>query len=128
MCLALLRSPYYLTPMSTAHDSTARGQKRKQSPEIDLIADSTPPYEPQWKRAGFRSAEEANIAFWNNLLKVPLGPRALKEFDPRNILVTSKLATRVDFQRNSTSLKGCSTQLKRFAKHGGPDLQDLREV
>jgi hypothetical protein len=73
--------PYYFMPMSTVHASPVRGQKRKRPPEIDPTADSSPPYEPPWKKAGFRSAEEANVAFWNNLSKVPLCPRALKEFD-----------------------------------------------
>jgi hypothetical protein len=46
--------------MPTVHVSTARGQKRKRSPEVLPTADSTLRPEPAWKRAGFRSAEEAN--------------------------------------------------------------------
>jgi hypothetical protein len=127
--------PYYFMPMSTVHASPVRGQKRKRPPEIDPTADSSPPYEPPWEKAGFRSAEEANVAFWNNLSKVPLCPRALKEFDRRNSLAASSTYEPVawmdspDPQSSSTALKSCSTQLlKRFARRGGPDLHDLRGV
>jgi hypothetical protein len=127
--------PYYFMPMSTVHASPVCGQKRKRPPEIDPTADSSPPYEPPWKKAGFRSAEEANVAFWNNLSKVPLYPRALKEFDRWNSLAASSTYEPVawmdppDPQRSPTALKSCSTQLlKRFARRGGPDLHDLRGV
>jgi hypothetical protein len=127
--------PYYFMPMSTVYASPVRGQKRKRPPEIDPTADSSPPYEPPWKKAGFRSAEEANVAFWNNLSKVPLCPRALKEFDRRNSLAASSTYEPVawmdspDPQSSPTALKSCSTQLlKRFARRGGPDLHDLRGV
>jgi hypothetical protein len=70
--------------------------------------------------------EEANIAFWDNLSKVTLFPHSLKEFDRRNPppVRPAALAGSLD----STSLKGCSAQLKRFARRGGPDLRDIRGV
>lgn len=137
---------YYSMPMPAVNVSTARGQKRKRSPEVD--PESTPPPEPQWKRAGFRSAEEANTAFWDNLSTVPLFPRALKELDRRNWLSvgpttksvarsagpTTRPATRRAAQVNqlgrqrSTVLEDRAAQLKRFARRGGPDLHDLRGV
>ena len=129
-------------------DVTTRGQKRKRSAEVDPATESTPPPEPLWKRAGFRSAEEANTAFWDNVSKVPLFPGALKEFDRRNSLAvgssiksaprstrrstrsTARRAALVDqlVCQNSSASGDCAAQLKRFARRGGPDLHNLRGV
>ena len=134
--------------MPTVGTSTARGQKRKRSPEVEPPSESTPPPEPPWKRAGFRSAEEANTAFWDNLSRVPLCPPALRELDRRNWLSigsaaksiarsagpTTRSATRrtalvnVLGPQKSTVLEDRAAQLKRFARRGGPDLHDLRGV
>ena len=131
-------------PSLQAH--TARGQKRKRAAE-----DTTPPPVPQWKRAGFRSAEEAKIAFWDNLTSVPLCPSALREFDRRYRLsvgpaskcvagstgrpagrVTRSAARRAAAVnppvRQSIVLQERAGQLKHFARRGGPDLHDLRGV
>lgn len=122
--LSFARTLYYSTPMPAVNPSTARGHKRKRSPEVE--DDTTPPYDPPWKRGGFRSAEEANIAFWDNLSKVALFPHSLKEFDRRNPPLVRPAAFVGSL--DSTSLEGCSAQLKLFARRGGPDLRDLRGV
>ena len=128
--------------------STAGGQNSKCSSGIDLTAGSTPSPEPPWKRGGFQSAEAANIAFWDDLSRVPLCPPALREFNRRNSLViestakvvarsTTKLHTRSaprrafqvdELGRQSTVSGTRAAQLKRFARRGGPDLHDLRGV
>jgi hypothetical protein len=117
--------------------STTCGQKRKCSPGSDPTAESTPLPEPPWKRAGFRSAEEANVAFWDDLPKV-------KEFDRRNSLTTigpktksaarhTKRITRPAArhaaqlsQLRPIVLEDYAAPFKYFARRGGPDLQDLR--
>jgi hypothetical protein len=78
------------TPMPALQASIARGQKRKRPLESDRQADSTPEPQPPRKRAGFRSAEEANTAFWDNISKVPLCPSALKELDRRTAANTRR--------------------------------------
>jgi hypothetical protein len=126
--------------------STTCGQKRKCSPGSDSTAESTPLSEPPWKRAGFQSAEEANVAFWDDLPKVPLCLSALKEFDRRNPLTTigpktksaarhtkriTKSAARHAAQLSQLRpivLEDYAAPFKYFARRGGPDLQDLRGV
>ncbi|KAK5207029.1 hypothetical protein LTR41_007096 [Exophiala xenobiotica] len=130
--------------MPPLHGQAAHGQKRKRAPE-----DTIPPPVPQWKRAGFRSAEEAKIAFWDNLPGVPLCPSALKEFDRRYCLSvgpgcnrvarsTGRIAGRITrstarraaevnpLVRQNIILEERTAQLKHFARRGGPDLHDLR--
>ncbi len=125
---------------------TARGRKRKRAPE-----DTTPPPVPQWKRAGFRSAEEAKITFWDNLTTVPLCPSALREFDRRYRVSVGPASKRVTGStgrpagrvtrsaarraaevnpavRQSIVLQERAAQLKHFAKRGGSDLHNLRGV
>ncbi|MCJ1246639.1 hypothetical protein MMC30_003848 [Trapelia coarctata] len=121
----MLQPAYYPKSMHTIDASAGPGQKRKRSPEIDSTLNSTPPYEPPWKRAGFLSADEANVAFWDNLSKVPLCPRALKEFDRRNRRLPRPTVL-VDSWRDFIALKGYSVQLKNFARRGGPGLDGLR--
>jgi hypothetical protein len=64
-------------------------------------------------------------AFWDNLSKLFITPRALREFDRRT-----------SFLRPSFNLLSCGgivshqhlLELERFAKHGGPCLDDLHNV
>ncbi|KAK5260842.1 hypothetical protein LTR40_003359 [Exophiala xenobiotica] len=130
--------------MPPLHGQAAHGQKRKRA-----LEDTIPPPVPQWKRAGFRSAEEAKIAFWDNLPAVPLCPSALKEFDRRYCLSvgpgcnrvarsTGRIAGRITrstarraaevnpLVRQNIILEERTAQLKHFARRGGPDLHDLR--
>ncbi|KAL9116098.1 MAG: hypothetical protein Q9227_000467 [Pyrenula ochraceoflavens] len=118
------------------------GQKGKSSPENssgDVPATKfTPPPEPLWKRAGFRSTEEANNAFWKKLSVVPLCSSALRELDRRNSLArrviytasspgpTTRSATRNATSVDRVVLVDRALQLKNFARRGGPDLRTLR--
>ena len=62
-------------------------------------------------------------AFWDNLSRLWLTPRALREFDRR----ASQIHT--PRRRDPTALQPvCTTSLKRFARHGGPNLSDIRAV
>lgn len=59
--------------------------------------------------------------FWDNLSKVWLTPRALRELDRRNDTNSSTIKT-------TTPSGVTATTLARFARHGGPDLRHLRGV
>ena len=89
-------------------------------------------------------------AFWDNLSKVWLTKRALKEFDRRNTVVESpslcpksheSLAHRTSPKPKRHSQTSQSTPydffhhatkntnyIKQFARHGGPNLTDIRGV
>lgn len=83
-------------------------------------------------------------AFWDNLSKIWLTKRALREFDrrinrprspcsearrptTRNLLAEQKSTRQrrsvADFLSNGSST--CSKEIERFARRGGPDLSDL---
>lgn len=88
--------------------------------------------------------------FWDNLSKLWLTRKALRELDRRNASPLSNLRYNLDTHRPATRfhpaekkrkhsvlyapyfLNGCDTQtlkkLKQFAKAGGPDMSDLCEV
>ncbi|KAF2228941.1 hypothetical protein EV356DRAFT_571524 [Viridothelium virens] len=59
--------------------------------------------------------------FWDNLSRIPLCRRALREFDRRTAQpVPAKPTTQFVLLENQWK------QLKRFARHGGPNLRDIR--
>ncbi len=107
-----------------------RGGKRSAGP----IGDETR-IAPARKKAKRQSAErqEALTVFWDSLSRVHLTRRALRELDRRNQADRNRRETTtvkiqrppISHGRNRPSAAG---QLKRFARHGGPDLADLRGV
>lgn len=109
------------------------GQNREQI-EIDedhstiATTSSQPPGEKAKRR--FQSKQESITAFWNSLSKVWLTPRALDELDRRNRQSAGSVRTSItpDQIRETAALEHFSYQIKRFAKHGGPDLCGLRGV
>ena len=111
------------------------GRKRKRGvteEEHSTIAATSP--QPPWKRAKrpFQSRQEANTTYWDSLSKLPFTRGALKELNRRNRETASPVRAgiirRPDLSREPAALKNCPSQLKRFARHGGPDLRDLRGV
>ena len=60
-------------------------------------------------------------SFWDNLSRVPLCRRALREFDRRT-------AQSVHVTSTTQLLEDQLTHVKRFARHGGPNLRDIRGV
>lgn len=75
---------------------------------------------------------ETYTAYWDSLSKLWLTHRALNELDRRNKQNASPVrvtpAHRLDLDGETDSFKYPSQKLKRFAKHGGPDLRDLGGV
>lgn len=74
--------------------------------------------------------EDNTTNFWDSLSKVWLTRSALEELDRRNRLwaspVKSTVVTRQDL--GDVPVQDTSQKLKRFARHGGPDLRGLRGV
>ena len=100
----------------------AKPQNRKRKRTIDVAPTTDPPQPPtkrrkRSRRQRFRTPSE----FWDNLSQVPLCRRALQEFNWRTVQLP---APKPPVQ---SVLKGnLVQQLKRFARHGGPSLRDIR--
>ncbi|KAK3318276.1 hypothetical protein B0H66DRAFT_575197 [Apodospora peruviana] len=72
-----------------------------------------PPVETVEQAVGHHDSWHYPPEFWDRLSKIPLVHNVLKEFDRRTCI-------RPSFPLHPTE------QLARFARHGGPDLSDLR--
>ena len=109
------------------------GQKRQQDTTEQQSTASATLSQPRWKRAKtpFKSRKEANTAYWDSLSKLWLTRRALRELDRRNRQTANSVRTRITSRPNLSgelASENRSSEIKRFARHGGPDLQDLRGV
>jgi len=96
--------------------------------EEDPATTVTSSPQPPWKRVKrpFESQQKAITAFWDSLSHVSLTRHALKEHNRRN-----RSAVGLDTpapENPSDSGTGACDHIKRFARHGGPDLGDLRGV
>jgi hypothetical protein len=106
--------PSFILPGHNDGPLMARPQNRKR-PRANELSQSNPPS----KKA--KLARESNFSpeFWDNLSKVWLTPRALRELDRRNKAQPSPRFAVPELY---------ATKLARFARHGGPDLRHLRGV
>lgn len=77
--------------------------------------------EPPRAAKKFKSTSDRNFVprFWDNLSRVWLTQRALRELNRRNNACPLREITKPNI---------CSKSLARFARHGGPDLCHLRGV
>ncbi|KAI0965364.1 hypothetical protein F4678DRAFT_452862 [Xylaria arbuscula] len=94
----------------------ARPQIRKRQHTDDCAQDVH--LSKKIKSKGYYYSSNFSPEFWDNLSKVWLTSRALRELDLRNSIRPATIPT--------TSENICSKKLARFARHGGPDLQHLR--
>jgi len=116
------------SPMATCPKSRPQNRKRQHA-EADLSQDDLPSL-PSKKLKSTREHHSASRfpppAFWDSLSKVWLTRRALRELDRRNQSESrahaSAPAPRPDRQFSRRKA------LQRFARHGGPELGDLRGV
>lgn len=97
-----------------------RNQKRQLSTEVEPTTDSSPP--PTAKRRKLENQRHRTpSSFWDNLSRQWLTPRALQEFDRRIVPPAAPVPP------DQTDKKDIDLiQLKRFARHGGPSLGNLR--
>ena len=113
-------------------DQPSCGQKRQRGAIEEHHSTATP--HPARKKAKRRRQlqQETNTAYWDSLSKLWLTRRALDELDRRTRQEASParptVARGLDLGDESGQLKNLSTQLKRFARHGGPELGDLVRV
>ncbi|OAA42070.1 hypothetical protein NOR_04919 [Metarhizium rileyi] len=92
-------------------------QTQKRRIATDLSQNNVPSKKP--KLTGVRSASNFSPLFWDNLTKVWLTQRALRELDRRN--------NRQAHTTRCTESSGVlSLDIARFSRHGGPDLRHLR--
>ena len=113
-------SPRVWAAMPPGGESEPQSRKRRRSPEVAASTDTPQPPVKQQKRS---RRNRTPPQFWDNLSRVPLCPRALREFNRR---ITRPVVPKPPAR---SILKGdLVKQLKRFARHGGPNLRDIRGV
>ncbi|KAM3441687.1 hypothetical protein MY4824_001465 [Beauveria thailandica] len=106
------------SPSSFLQQSMANLQNCKRRNTDDLTQDS-PPAKRIKSSSALRKAVNFPPQFWDNLSKIWLTPRALRELDRRNDAKPPA--------RNSAAFSRVSpTTLARFARRGGPDIRHLR--
>lgn len=98
-------------------------RKRKLSKEAEPALDCPPPFTAKRRKFDNHQRQRTPSSFWDNLSRQWLTRRALREFDRRTLWPAAPAPP------DRTSKKTFAlTQLKRFARHGGPSLGDLRAV
>ncbi len=129
-------------------------RKRQRSEQLPLQLNGTSQPLSKKRRLSHPSGSQPAAAFWDNLSKIWLTKRALRELDRRNTQ-SAPSPPRPSYQRRPhrpvtrralAELKNncrptqsaadflchcaprCLKDIKRFARHGGPDLSDLRGV
>lgn len=158
---AIYRSSYFREPDDFKVDGCHMPELQLYNPRKRLRSEQHLPQEssqPQSKRQklGYPKGSQPPAAFWDNLLKIWLTERALKEFDRRNIRpipsshrspyrrshrpVTRHAVTEwKEKEGNWEPIKSaadclarysawCVEEIKLLARQGGPDLSDLRGV
>ena len=93
---------------------------RQSSPEEHL--QST--YRARRYRTSDAAWHQAQQSFWDSLSRVWLASDALRELDRRNDLLAKAHPREVCNLENQVLPK----DVEQFARHGGPDLSDLRQV
>ncbi|KAL9100361.1 MAG: hypothetical protein Q9163_004252 [Psora crenata] len=115
-----------------SEDQQLFGRKRRGAIEQEHSAIATPNRPRKRVKRRRQSQEETNTVYWDSLSKLWLTRRALDELDrrnsPRASPVKPTVARSLDLGNTPGQLENLSTQLKRFARHGGPDLRDLGGV
>jgi len=97
---------------------------KRQHTEAGLLDD---PSELQTSKRLKSSTKLHSAAFYDSLTKVWLTRRALKELDRRTTQANS-LQQPASARRSEDREDTWKTQIHRFARHGGPELRDLRGV
>ena len=88
-------------------------------PELDFLPKSS----VKRQKLDHHQRRRTPSYFWDNLSRQWLTPRALREFDRRTVWPAAPVPLPRADQGNIDLAK-----LKRFARHGGPSLADIRDV
>ncbi|KAL9023439.1 MAG: hypothetical protein Q9196_007198 [Gyalolechia fulgens] len=96
-------------------------RKRKLYIEAKPSTDSSLPHTAKRPKLDNKQRHRTPSWFWDNLSRVWLSPGALQEFDRRTVWPVVPVPPGRISKREIDPL-----QLKRFARHGGPALSDLR--
>ena len=99
-------------------------KKRKLVVEAEPKTNSSPPATNKRRKLKNQQRHQTPSSFWDNLSRLWLTPRALREFDRR----TEWPVTPIPLERTGKEEDIDRLQLKRFARHGGPSLDHLRAV
>ena len=100
-----------------------RSRKRQLYVEAESTTDSSPPLIAKRRKLEQQQRHRTPSWFWDNLSRQWLTPRTLREFDRRTEWPAAPLLPdRTDKEDIDLA------QLKRFARHGGPSLGNLRAV
>lgn len=119
--------PFPLSPSMFVLDETPRSRKRQRD-TLESLPKDCPEDPPTAKRKHTSAAGTYRwhrpASFWDRLSKVHLSRGALREFDRR----TSRGAQLGLTPRSSTLSRPTTKSVKRFSRHGGPDLNYIRGV
>jgi hypothetical protein len=140
---------FYEGPLMETHPKSRPQNRKRQHAEVDLSQDDLPSLPSKRSKSTGELQPFSKLpppAFWDNLSKVWLTRRALKELDRRNAQSASnqspvqpkvkKPRTRSairEFKHTQSAIPkpvdpSLGRALLRFARHGGPDLSDLKGV
>ncbi|KAL8829822.1 MAG: hypothetical protein Q9170_006001 [Blastenia crenularia] len=96
-------------------------RKRKLYIEAEPTIDSSPPPTTKQRKLEKQQRHRPPTSFWDNLSQLWLTPRALREIDRRTVWPAAPVPPDRT-GKEDINLAG----LKRFARHGGPSLSNLR--
>ncbi|KAM4056822.1 hypothetical protein HRG_014817 [Hirsutella rhossiliensis] len=112
---------------------TPPGRRKRRVPSCSGW-DKNQPAQPSSKKQELQHPTFPPARFWDNLSEIPLTRNALRELDQRNTKVFCGSAPPRNIPRRTLIRdahlfpgKSSPAYLKRFARHGGPDLTGLRE-
>jgi len=100
----------------------AQTRKRKPSRAEPVTPSPSRPSAKRRKAEGQRQHQTPS-RFWDNLSRVWLTPCALREFDRRTVRPVVPIPPELSTLKETQIIK-----LKLFARHGGPNLANLRAV
>lgn len=107
-------------PLNQTPAAQTRKRKRKPSGAEPITPSPSQPSAKRRKAEGQRQHRTPS-RFWDNLSRVWLTPCALREFDRRTVQPVVPIPPEL-----STLKETQITKLKLFARHGGPNLTNLR--
>ena len=108
--------------MHSAKASVPPSRKRQLS-EAELEDQFQPQRTPKRRKLKGHQRRRTPSFFWDNLSRQWLTRRALREFDRRTVWSAAPVPPKRTGKENIDL-----ANLKRFARHGGPSLGDIRNV